>query len=83
MSGTLLQILVTLVVVGLVITMFVRPSGIFPIVMAVGIVLVAIVVTWSQIDAFRAQKASDAAVARPEAQAGVTVPAPPPARSGS
>jgi hypothetical protein len=83
MSGSLLQILGILVVIALIVTLLVRPAGIVPIVLAVGVVAVAIFVTWNQVETYRAQKAASAGVFQPEAQAGVTVPPPNLPRAGS
>ena len=82
MSATLLQVIGILAVIVLAGTMLMRPAGVVPVVLAVGVVLAAIVVTWNQVETFRAQKAANGVV-QPEASSDVITPPPTLPRSGS
>jgi hypothetical protein len=78
------QILGILIVLGLVVTLLVRPFGIVPVVLAFAVVVVAIAVSWNDIQSYRQQRAIAAAAQQENAAASaVTVPPPNPARSGS
>jgi hypothetical protein len=79
----MLEILGIVAVIALVMTLFVRPSGIVPVVLAIGVVGAAIFVTWNQIETYRAQKAANSEIIQPQASAGVTVPPPSFPRAGS
>ena len=81
MSGWLVQVLCILAVVVLFGAVLVRPGGIVPVVLAVGVVVAAIFVTWSQVESYRAQRTLG--VPQPQASAGVTVPPPSFPRAGS
>ena len=84
MSGTLLQILGILAVIVLVGTLLARPGSIFAIVLAVGVVAAAIVVSWSDVEQYRDQRAATAAFQQENAAASaVTVPPPNPPHAGS
>jgi predicted membrane protein len=83
MSSQFWQVVGIVVVILLVATLLARPAGILAMVLAVGVVVVAIVVTWNQVETYRTQKAANAAAALPQASVGVTVPPPNPARSGT
>jgi hypothetical protein len=79
MSGQFWQIAGIVAVVILVAIMLSRPSSIVPVVLAVGVVIAAIIVTWNQVETYRAQKGLPQA----ETAAGIST-APPPGspRSG-
>ena len=85
MSGTLLQILGILAVIVLVGTLLARPGSIFAVVLAVGVVVAAIVVSWRDVEQYRDQRAATAAFQQENAtaSAGVSVPPPSPAHAGS
>jgi hypothetical protein len=85
MSGSLVQILGILAVIGLVTILFLRPGGILPVVLAVAVVVAAIVVSWRDVEQYHVQKAATAAFQQENAStsAAVTVPPPNPTRSGS
>jgi predicted cation transporter len=78
----MLEVIGIAVVAALVITLFVRPSAVVAIVLAVGVVAAAIVVSWHDIEQTRAQSAVDTALAR-QNTAAVTTPAPQPTHAGS
>jgi 4-hydroxybenzoate polyprenyltransferase len=82
-SAMLLQILGILVVAALAITLFVRPGATVAIVLAVGVVLAAIVVSWNDVEQYRAQRAANAMLQHENSSAAVTVPPPNPAHAGS
>jgi hypothetical protein len=73
MSGQFWQIAGIVTVIILVAIMLTRPSSILPVVLAVGVVIAAVIVTWNQVEAYRAQKGLPEA----ETAAGITT-APPP-----
>jgi predicted membrane protein len=81
MSGQFWQILGIVAVIVLVATLLARPAGILAMVLAVGVVVAAVIVTWTQVDTYRTQKA--VGTPQPEAAAGVTVPPPGNPRSGT
>jgi len=67
----------------LVATLFARPASILAMVLAVGVVVAAVIVTWQQVETYRAQKAANAAIIQPQASTGVTVPSGANPRSGT
>ena len=77
------QILGILALIAVVVTLFVRPSGILAVVLAVGVVVAAIVVSWNDVEQYRQQRAANAAFQQENSAAAVTVPPPNPTRSGS
>lgn len=83
----LLQILGVVLVLALVFTLFVRPGATLAVILAVGVVGAAIVVSWNDIQQTRAQQAARAAFVQQSASAlvqpNVTVPPPTPAHSGT
>jgi hypothetical protein len=81
----LLQILGAALVVALVFTLFIRPGAILAILLAVGVVVMAVVVSWNDVEQVRMQNAAQAAPQPPDvtAQANTAVPAPAPAHSGT
>lgn len=56
MSGTLLQIIGVLAVIVIFATVLIRPAGIFAVILAVGVVIAAVVVSWRDVDQYRAQQ---------------------------
>jgi predicted membrane protein len=83
MSGTLLQVIGILAVIALVATMLTRPAGVLAMVLAAGVVVAAIVVTWNQVETYQTLKAANSAAIQPQAAAGATMPpAPSPAPAG-
>jgi len=83
MSETLWQVAGILTVIILFATVLARPDGVLVMVLAVGVVVAAIVVTWEQVEAYRMQRAAGVGVVPPQAMAGVTVPPPNAAHSGT
>ena len=82
-SGMVLQVLGILLVLVIFTTFLLRPSGVFPIVLAVGVVAAAIFVSWNDIEQSRAERAAQAASQQENASVGVTVPSPSATHSGS
>jgi len=78
MWPSLLEVLGIFVVIVLFVTVLLRPAGVLAMVLGV---VAAVVVTWNQIETYRAQKA--AAAAQPPVTVGVTVPPPSYPRGGS
>ncbi|HTZ35968.1 MAG TPA: hypothetical protein VMB84_08080 [Stellaceae bacterium] len=78
LSGTILQVLGVLVVVGLVITLLVRPGSFVALLLAVGVVIAAVVVSWHDVEQYRAQRAANAAIQQQNAAAAASAPAPQP-----
>lgn len=74
MSSEFWQIAGIVAVLILVAVVLARPASILAVVLAFGVVIAAIVVTWQQVETYRAQKAANAAVVQPQASTGVTVP---------
>jgi hypothetical protein len=83
MSGTLLQFLGIVAVIALVATILIRPSGIVVVVLAVGVVIAGIVVSWHDVVQYREQQAAVREFNQRQTEAGVTVPPPNLPRSGS
>jgi hypothetical protein len=81
MWPSLLQLLGIFVVVVLFMAVLLRPAGVLAMLLAVGIAVAAVVVTWNQVATYRAQKA--AAAAQPPVTVGVTIPPPSYPRGGS
>lgn len=81
----LLQILGIILVLALVFTLFVRPGATLALVLAVGVVAAAIVVSWNDIEQTRAQHAASAALQQQNAaaQPNATVPQSNTAHSGT
>jgi hypothetical protein len=80
----LVEIFGVLAVVAVVAALLVRPAGALAIVLAVGVVGAAIIVSWNDVEQYRQQRAAQAAFQQENAAASaVTVPPPNPARSGS
>jgi hypothetical protein len=82
-SGMVLQVLGILVVVAIVATFLLRPSGVFPIVLAIGVVVAGIFVSWNDIEQIRAQRAAQTAFQQENPPANPTVPSPALAKAGS
>jgi hypothetical protein len=82
-SGTVLQVLGILVVIAIVVTFLLRPSGVFPIVLAIGVVAAGIFVSWNDIEQIRAQRAAQAAFQQQNPPANPTITPPAPAKAGS
>jgi uncharacterized membrane protein (GlpM family) len=78
MTGTLWQILGILAIIALVVTMFVRPSGIVPVALAFAVVVAAIVVSWRDVEQYRDRRAATAAFQQENASASTAVTVPPP-----
>jgi predicted membrane protein len=83
MSSEFWQVVGIVAVLVLVAVVLARPASILAVVLAFGIVVAAIVVTWQQVETYRAQKAANAANTQLQASTGVTVPPPNIPRSGS
>ena len=81
----LLQILGIILVLALVFTLFVRPGATLALVLAVGVVAAAIVVSWNDIEQTRTQHAANAALQQQNAaaQPNVAVPQSNTAHSGT
>lgn len=80
----MLQILGILAVVVLVGVLFVRPASALAIVLAVGVVVAAIIVSWHDVEQVHAQRAVAAAIRQETApSSSVTVPPSNPAHAGS
>ncbi|HTW52491.1 MAG TPA: hypothetical protein VME45_11450 [Stellaceae bacterium] len=81
----LLQILGAALVVALVFTLFIRPGATLAILLAVGVVVMAVVVSWNDIEQVRTQRAAQTASSQQNvtAQANTTAPQPTPAHSGT
>jgi hypothetical protein len=80
----MLQVLGILAVVAVVFTLFIRPASIIAVVLAVGVVGAAIVVSWHDVEQVRAQRAANASFQQENAAASAAVTVPPnTARSGS
>jgi len=81
----LLQILGVVLVLALVFTLFIRPGATIAIVLALGVVGAAVVVSWDDVQQARAQRAANVALQQQgaTAQPNVTVPPPTPTHSGS
>lgn len=76
----LLQVLGAILVLALVFTLFIRPGAVLAIVLAVGVVVMGVVVSWNDVEKTRAQHAN----AANQQSASVQPSAPPsaPSRSG-
>lgn len=85
MTAFLPQIFMFLVVLALLVALWARPAGVAAIVVAVLVVAAGIAVSWRDVEHYREQKASNAAVAAQaqETPPGVTVPPPDHPRAGS
>lgn len=72
----MIQMLGILAVVAVVVTLFVRPSSVVAVVLAVGAVIAGIIVSWNDVEQVRAQRAANAAFQQENAStsAAVTVP---------
>jgi len=80
----LLQILGIVAIIALVATLLIRPASIVAMVLAVGVVGAAIVVSWNDVEQVRQQRAANAAFQQENAAASaVTVPASNPTHAGS
>jgi hypothetical protein len=79
MSATL-QILGAVAVIVLFATILIRPAGIFLAFLAVGLVIAGIVVSWRDVEQYRAQKAAGQ---QPQTTAAAPAPLPEYPRSGS
>ena len=78
------QLFGILLVVSIVVAAAVRPAGVVAMVLAVGVVGTAIIVSWNDVEQYRQQRAARAAFQQENATASsVTVPPPNPAHSGS
>jgi hypothetical protein len=78
------QLFGILLVVSIVVAVLVRPAGALAVVLAVGVVGAAIIVSWNDVEQYRQQRAARAAFQQENATASaVTVPPPNPAHSGS
>jgi len=78
------QLFGILLVVSIVVAALVRPAGVLAMVVAVGMVGTAIIVSWNDVEQYRQQRAAKAAFQQENAKASaVTVPPPNPAHSGS
>jgi hypothetical protein len=81
----MLQIIGVLAIIALVVILFIRPASIVAVVLAVGVVGAAIVVSWNDVERVRAQRASDSSLVQRNAatQPAVRVPPPTPPHSGT
>jgi xanthosine utilization system XapX-like protein len=81
----LLQMLGAGLVLALVFTLFLRPGAILAILLAVGVVVAAVVVSWNDVEQVHAERAARAAFQQETANASpnVTVPPPTPTHSGT
>lgn len=79
----LLQTLGVVLVVALVFTLFIRPGATLAILLAVGVVVAGIVVSWNDVAQFRAQHAANAAAQQRSAAVQPNVVVPPPTRTHS
>ncbi|HWD58623.1 MAG TPA: hypothetical protein VG308_10115 [Stellaceae bacterium] len=81
----MLQILGILAVVAVVVILFVRPSSVIAVVLAVVVVGAAIAVSWNDVEQTRARRAADTQSQQlnAAAQPNVTAPPPTPAHSGT
>jgi hypothetical protein len=70
----MLEIVGILAVIALVVTLFIRPSGVLPVLLAVGVVGAAIIVSWNDIEQTRAQRAANAVSSQENSSAAATVP---------
>jgi hypothetical protein len=78
------QLFGILLVVSVGVAVLMRPAGVLAVVLAVGVVGAAIVVSWNDVEQYRQQRAAEAAFKQENASASaVTVPPPNPAHSGS
>jgi peptidoglycan/LPS O-acetylase OafA/YrhL len=83
MSG-LWQVVGIAAVIILIAALLTRPGSVLAMVLAVGVVAAAVIVTWDQVETYRTQKAINAAtIPAAQATAGMTVPPPNSPRSGS
>ena len=83
-STMLMQLFGILLVVSVIVAVLVRPAGILAMVLAVGVVGIAIIVSWNDVEQYRQQRAAAEAFKQESATASaVTVPPPNPAHSGS
>ena len=78
----LLEALGVLIVLALIFTLFIRPGAVAAIVLAVGVVCAAIVVSWHDVEQVRTDRAANAALQQQQ-NASATVPAPNYPRAGS
>jgi hypothetical protein len=81
----LLQVLGAALVVALVFTLFIRPGATLAILLAAGVVVMAVGVSWNDVEQVRTQRAAQAVSQQQNltAQANPAGPAPSPARSGT
>lgn len=81
----MLEVLGVLAVLALVFTLFLRPGATVAIILAIGVVGAAIVVSWNDIEQTKVQRAANRAFEPEQAtvQPNVTVPPPTPAHSGT
>jgi uncharacterized membrane protein len=80
----MLEIIGLAIVVALVLTLFVRPSAVVAIVLALGVIGAAIAVSWNDVEQTRAERAAvNAALERQSTGAPLTVPAPQSTHAGS
>ncbi|HVH78228.1 MAG TPA: hypothetical protein VM782_02460 [Stellaceae bacterium] len=81
----LLETLGILLVVALVVTLFIRPGATVALLLAAGVIIAGIVVSWNDIERTRAQRAANAAFQQQNASTSAAVSVPPSTsqRSGS